>query len=164
MKSGLVFYLLALGLLVFSLTKDRGKTMEALRKAWKSFENILPQFLSIIVLVSLLLAAINPETISGLIGKSSGWFGVFIASVVGSVTLIPGLLAFPTAALLLQGGAGYMQLGAFISTLMMVGVVTLPVEMSVFNRKTALMRNLLAYVFSLFVALVIGAVMSFGAY
>ncbi len=163
MKSGIVFYLLAIGLLAVSYLRDRGKTREALRKAWKSFENILPQFLAIIVFVSLLLSVMNPGTISGLIGKSSGWLGVFLASIVGSVTLIPGLIAFPTAALLLQGGAGYMQLGAFISTLMMVGVVTLPSEISVFNRKAALMRNLLAYVFSILVALVIGAVMSMGA-
>lgn len=163
MKSGIVFYLLAISLLAVSYLRDRGKTREALRKAWKSFENILPQFLAIIVFVSLLLSVMNPGTISGLIGKSSGWLGVFLASIVGSVTLIPGLIAFPTAALLLQGGAGYMQLGAFISTLMMVGVVTLPSEISVFNRKAALMRNLLAYVFSILVALVIGAVMSMGA-
>ncbi|MFA6905496.1 MAG: permease, partial [Sphaerochaeta sp.] len=75
------------------------------------------------------------------------------------VTLIPGFVAFPTAALLVNGGAGYMQIGAFISTLMMVGIVTLPVEMQYFGKKLALYRNALAFVFSFLVAFVIGQVM-----
>jgi hypothetical protein len=82
------------------------------------------------------------------------------AAVVGSVTLIPGFLAFPMAALLLKNGAGSMQIGAFVSTLMMVGVITLPVEIKYLGRKVAFLRNLLAFAFSFLVALVIGWVVS----
>lgn len=77
----------------------------------------------------------NAEVISKIIGADSGWFGVILAAIVGAVTLIPGFVAFPTAAMLLQGGAGYMQIGAFISTLMMVGIVTMPVEIKYFGKK-----------------------------
>ncbi len=41
---------------------------------------------------------------------------------------------------------------------MMVGVVTLPVEIRFLGRKVALFRNLLALAFSFLVALVIGVV------
>ena len=160
MITGIIFYGVAAGLLALSFFKDRQKTLKALRKAWKSFEGILPQFLGIIVCVGMLLAVLDPQTINRILGKSSGFPGVLIASIVGSITLIPGFIAFPTAALLLKGGAGYMQMGAFVSTLMMVGVVTLPAEISFFNRRTALMRNALAYVFSLLVALIIGLAMA----
>jgi hypothetical protein len=51
-------------------------------------------------------------------------------------------------------------MGAFVSSLMMVGVVTLPAEIGYFNRRMALLRNTLAYVFSLLVALIIGLVMA----
>ena len=77
---------------------------------------------------------------------------------MGSVTLIPGFVAFPTAAILLQNGAGYMQLGAFISTLMMVGVMTMPVEIKFFGKKATFLRNILALLFSIIVALIIGKV------
>ena len=160
MITAIVFYGIAIALLVLSLVSDRKKTLVALKKAWKSFANILPQFLGIIVIVGILLAVLDPQMISRILGKSSGFLGVLLASVVGSITLIPGFIAFPTAALLLKGGAGDMQMGAFISTLMMVGVVTLPAEIGFFNRRVALLRNSLAYVFSLLVALVIGLVMS----
>ena len=160
MVTGIVFYSLAILLLVLSFFKDRDKTVLALRKAWKSLEGILPQFLGIIVLIGVLLAVFEPKTIQAIIGSSSGWWGTLLASAIGSITLIPGFIAFPTAAMLLKGGAGYMQIAAFISTLMMVGVVTLPAEISAFNGKVALLRNGLAYLFSLLVAMIVGIVMS----
>ncbi|HKL60112.1 MAG TPA: permease [Sphaerochaeta sp.] len=145
-------------LLLLSFQKDKAKSMKALKKAWKAFENILPQFLVVILMVSLLLSLLDHATILRIIGTESGWIGVLIASLVGSVTLIPGFVAFPTAALLLQGGAGYMQIAAFVSSLMMVGIVTLPVEMRYFGKRLAIMRNVLAFFFSFLVASVIGAV------
>ena len=157
--SAYILYGVTAAALILSLIKSRQKTKKALIKAWKAFENILPQFLGVIILIGFVLAFLDTQTISRLIGKGSGWLGVAAASLIGAVTLIPGLIAFPTAALLLAGGAGYMQIGAFISSLMMVGVVTAPVEIKYFGKKFTLLRNLLAFAFSFLVAFVIGKVM-----
>lgn len=131
----IILYSLAIILLAASYLKDKSKTKKALKKAWKSFENILPELLVIMLLIGVLLAVVDHELISSLLGESSGWFGVILASIIGAITLIPGFVAFPTAALLLKGGAGYMQIAAFVSTLMMVGIVTLPVEVKYFGKK-----------------------------
>jgi len=144
---------LALGV---SFYKSKDKTILALKKAWKSFENILPQFLSILLIIGFVLSILNANQISKLIGQESGWNGVLIASIIGSITLIPGFIAFPLASALLNNGAGYMQIGAFISTLMMVGIVTIPLEIKFFGKKAAVLRNSLAFVFSLFVAFMLG--------
>lgn len=98
--------------LIASFSADRQKTKKTLMKAWKSFENILPQFLSVLVIIGL--------------------------------TLIPGFVAFPLAAALLKNGAGYSQIAAFVSSLVMVGVVTLPMEFEVFGKRAAILRNVLA--------------------
>ncbi|MPM45095.1 hypothetical protein SDC9_91780 [bioreactor metagenome] len=127
MTSTIALYVIPIAALAVSFAKSRQNTKLALKKAWKSFENILPQFLSILVIIGIMLAILTPEQISSMIGSESGWFGVIIASVIGAITLIPGFIAFPLAAALLKSGAGYMQIAAFISTLMMVGVVTMPV-------------------------------------
>ena len=153
-----LYVLMAVGLTA-SLAKSRGKTLMALKKAWKSFENILPQFSVILLIIGMMLAILTPQQISGLIGSESGWLGVMIASIIGSITLVPAFVAFPLAAALLDNGAGYMQIAAFVSTLMMVGIVTLPVEISYFGKRAALVRNIGAYVFSLVVALVMGAIL-----
>ena len=150
----------AAGVLLFlSWRKDRSKTKLSLKKAWKSFENILPQFLTIILMVGMLLAALNPDIIASLIGGESGWLGMLLAAVTGSITLIPGFVAFPLASALLQGGAGFVQIAVFISTLMMVGIVTMPVEIATFGKKATFVRNGLAFGFSFVVAMVIGWVM-----
>jgi uncharacterized membrane protein YraQ (UPF0718 family) len=130
----------------------------ALKKGWKAFDNILPEFLVVMLFVGVMLAVLDPQTISKFIGKNSGWAGVVFAALVGSVTLIPGFIAFPTASLLIQAGAGLMQIGAFISTLMMVGIITMPVEIKYFGKKMTIYRNLMAFLFSFFVAYVIGKV------
>jgi len=154
-----ILYVLAAGLLLLSFLKDRKKTKLALKKAWKSFENILPQFLSILIIIGIMLAVLSPETISKLIGQQSGWIGMVIASVIGSITLIPGFVAFPLASALLKSGAGFMQIAVFISTLMMVGIVTIPVEIKYFGKKATILRNVLAFVFSFVVAIIIGVVL-----
>ncbi|MDD4717243.1 MAG: permease [Eubacteriales bacterium] len=145
--------------LAISFYKDRKKTKMALMKAWKSLENILPQFLSILIVIGIVFAVLSPETITGLLGTSSGIWGILGAALIGSITLIPGFIAFPLAAALLNNGAGYMQIASFVSTLMMVGVVTLPIEIKTFGKRAAILRNISAFVFSLIVALVIGVVL-----
>lgn len=155
----IILYILAGVLLLCSFFKDRQKTKMALKKAWKSFENILPQFLSILVLIGIILAILSPEMISRVLGQQSGWIGMMIASLIGSITLIPGFVAFPLASALLKSGAGYMQIAVFISTLMMVGIVTIPVEVEYFGRKAAILRNVMAFIFSFIVAITIGMVL-----
>ena len=151
-----ILYSVAGGLLLLSFFKDQGKTKSALKKAWKSFEGILPQFLVVLLLVGFLLTIFSTETISKIIGPESGWLGVALAALVGAVTLIPGFIAFATAAALLKSGAGYMQIAAFISSLMMVGFVTLPVEMKYFGKKVSILRNLFSFLFAFVVAAIIG--------
>jgi uncharacterized membrane protein YraQ (UPF0718 family) len=155
----IILYILAFVLLLFSFIKDRKKTNIALKKAWKSFENILPQFLSILVIIGIMLAILSPEMISKIIGKESGWVGAVVAAFIGSITLIPGFVAFPLAAALLKSGAGFMQIAVFVSTLMMVGIVTIPVEVKYFGKKATFLRNGMAFAFSFVVAIVIGLVL-----
>jgi uncharacterized membrane protein YraQ (UPF0718 family) len=126
---------------LFSFLKDKQRTRMAVLKAFKSLENILPAMLVILMVIGVTMAWISPEVISSLIGESSGFLGVMIASILGSITLIPGFIAFPLAANLLKLNAGYTQMAAFISTLMMVG-------------------NLAAFVYAVLIAFVIGGLMT----
>lgn len=153
-----ILYGITILLLIISYRRDKLKTRKALKKAWKAFENILPEFLGVIMLVGILLAIFNADLISQIIGTQSGWLGVLLSGIVGAITLIPGFIAFPTAKLLLDGGAGYMQIGAFISSLMMVGVATAPVEIKYFGKRLTIIRNGLAFLFSFLVAFIIGKV------
>lgn len=159
MSAALGLYTITLFLLGASFAKSRQKTRQALKKAWKSFENILPQFLSILVLIGLILAVLDEATISRLLGAESGVLGMGIAAVIGSVTLIPGFIAFPLAASLLSAGAGYGQIAMLLTTLMMVGVVTLPLETVYFGKRLAFERNLLAFIYAVISSFILGALL-----
>ena len=152
-------YLIAIVFLIISLAKSRPKTKKALFKAWNSFKNILPMLLGVILLVGLTLSILDTKVISKIIGNQSGFYGVMLASLLGSITLIPGFIAFPTAALLLAGGAGYIQIAAFVQTLMMVGIVTLPLEIKYFNKKVAILRNAISFVLSIGLAYLMGFIL-----
>jgi len=154
-----ILYGAAIAWLVISFLKDQAKTKLALKKAWKSFENILPSILAILLLIGFILTLLDAQTISRLLGSGSGVWGMGIAAVVGCITLIPGFVAFPLAASLLAAGAGYAQIAIFISTLMMVGVATLPLEIQYFGKRAALKRNALSLVFAVITSCVVGVVM-----
>lgn len=79
-------YLLTALFLSFSIVKNKNKTRIALKKSWKALENILPQFLSILLIIGITLAVLSPQTINKFIGSHSGWIGMAVASVIGSVT------------------------------------------------------------------------------
>ncbi len=148
-----IMYAAVAALFVLSWARDREKTLQALRKGLKSLEALLPQLIAVLVIISVGLALFDAEAITSYLGPSTGLAGVLAAAVLGSVTLIPGFVAFPLAGQLLSNGAGVLQIATFVSTLMMVGVVTLPVEMSYFGRRTAITRNLAALAFSFAAAL-----------
>ncbi|THB62456.1 MAG: permease [Spirochaetaceae bacterium] len=156
----LILYAAVVVLLVISLVKSRRKTMQACLKAFHALERILPQLLVVLALVSVILAVFDSATISRILGEESGFPGVIVAALAGAVTLIPGFVAFPAASELLRNGAGVLQIAAFVSSLMMVGVVTLPMEIRYFGARAAIGRNVLAFLFSFaaaaFVAWVVG--------
>lgn len=154
-----IIYLIAIVFLIISFAKSRQKTKQALLKAWGSFKNIIPMLLGVIFLIGLMLSLLDTEIISRIIGENSGPVGVLLAGLVGSLTLIPGFIAFPTAALLLESGAGYIQIAAFIQTLMMVGIITIPMEIKYFNRKSAILRNVISFIVSIGVAYLIGFIL-----
>jgi uncharacterized membrane protein YraQ (UPF0718 family) len=154
-----ILYALTAILLAISAFKSRMKTLLALKKAWKMFLSMLPQFLAILFLIGLILAVIKPETIQKVIGAESGVLGMLLSGAVGAVALIPVLIAFPVASQLLQNGAGIMQIAVFISALTTVGIITIPLESKYLGKKTAILRNALFFIFSFLVAFVVGVVL-----
>ena len=158
--SSIILYGLSSLLLIISFIKNKDKTKKALKIAFTSFENIMPQFLSIIIFIGIILSIISPETISKIIGDSSGFLGIILSAVLGSITLMPTFVAFSLGNTLLNNGAGYAQVAALISTLTLVGFLTFSLEAKYIGKKAAFLRNIIAFFFSIIVALLLGRVMA----
>lgn len=123
------------------------------------FINILPQMLNILILVSVILYLIPQSILIRWLGRDSGITGISIAALTGSISLIPAFISYPLAAILLKSGVSYGVLAVFITTLMMVGVVTLPLEAKYYGLKTALLRNGLSFLGALIIGILVGAFM-----
>ncbi len=149
-------YVIAGLALLASFIANRGKTLKALKIAAKRFANILPAFLVMLVLISIVLFLIPDEMISRYLGTSNKSVGVLLAAILGSITLMPGFVAFPLSGILLQKGVAYTVIATFTTTLMMVGVLTYPIEKAYFGAKVTILRNAVGLLIALCVAVVIG--------
>lgn len=144
--------------LIISFIFNCKKTLLALKKAAIMLANLIFPFIKVLIIVSLVLMFFNKEMIIILLGEKAGGWGVALAALLGSVSLIPGFIAFPLAALLLKLGVAYMNVAVFLTSLLMVGIVTLPLEAKYFGWKVSLLRNTLSLVAAVLSGLMIGLV------
>lgn len=151
-----VLWIITLLALLVSFAKDRSKTHQALKIAFKRFTRILPAFITMLILVSIALYLLPDRVIMAYLKGQGKFIGTVIAALIGSITFMPGFIAFPLCGILLKKGVPYMVLAAFSTTLMMVGVLTYPVEKAYLGTKVTVVRNLLSLLIALIVALAIG--------
>ena len=160
MFSNTIIFGLFTGLvLLVSLVLDRNKTVLGIKKGAKMLFNILHPFLNILILISIVLFFAPDYLIVNYLGANSGWLGFAIAAIIGSITLIPGFISYPLAATLLKQGATYAVVAVFMTTLMMVGIVTLPLEIKYFGKRVAILRNLLNFIAAIIIGVLIGWLM-----
>lgn len=155
MKDSVPLLIVAGVVLAASAIADRHKTVAGVRRGVRMFVGILPSLLTVLILVSMMLSVFPGNALARWMGRDSGPTGFVIAALLGSVALIPGFIAYPLSAILVKNGVGYNVIAVFITTLMMVGVLTLPLEARYFGLRTAVVRNSL----SLLGALVVGGLM-----
>jgi uncharacterized membrane protein YraQ (UPF0718 family) len=145
--------------LILSFIFSREKTIAGIIRGFKMFFNVLPFILNILVVVSVVLYAVPEKTIVRWLGGEGGLAGFSLAAVIGAVSLIPGFVAFPLASVLLKSGASYGVVAVFITTLLMTGVITLPLEAKYFGMRTAVVRNALSFIGAIVIGLIIGWLM-----
>ncbi len=145
--------------LIASLIKSKEKSQKAFRVAGKALLKTAPSLLTVLGIVGLTLGILTPETISTMVGAEAGFTATIVAAILGAVTLIPSLVAFPLAGSLLRSGATVMTISAFITTLVMVGIVTAPMEIKTLGKKFTLLRNGLGFLAALIIAGMMGMIL-----
>lgn len=145
--------------LVFSFVKDKDKTKHSLKIAFSMGKGMLSSILAIIFLIGLILTFVPPESIAAYVGKQSTIVSTVICALFGAITLIPAFIAFPLVGTLVQAGVSITPAVAFLTTLTMVGVVTMPLEKQAFGIKFTIWRNVLSFMAAIAIALVMGVIL-----
>lgn len=152
----ILLWIITGGALVISLTKNKRRTLNAMKIARGMMGNMIGEIAAILFLIGLILTFIPPETIKSVLGQSDQFISTIVSAVVGSITLIPAFVAFPLVGSFVDIGAGIVPAVAFLTTLTMVGVVTFPLEKQEFGLKFAVTRNTLSFLFAVMIALAMG--------
>ncbi len=159
MNNRIIFVALTLLIVLVSAVVNAQKTWQGLQKGGNMLLKLLPSFITIIMLVSVFLGIVPQQTLITYLGQESGIFGMAIAAVLGSIALMPGFISYPLGAILLRNGVAYNVIAVFITTLMMVGVLTLPIEIKYFGVKVSLLRNTLSFFGALLIGMIMGVVL-----
>ena len=150
-----IIILTAISTLV-SFLFDKKKTWKGIKKGAKQFVNVLPTLLSVIVLISIVLYFVSDDVLMKYLGADAGLTAYFSAGIIGAVAILPGFIAYPLAGILVKSGVSLSVIAVFITTLKMVGILTIPIEKKYFGLKIALIRNAVSFVG----ALVVGVIMA----
>lgn len=142
--------------LIVSLIANHKKTWVGIKKGVSMFIKLLPALISVLALVSLVLFLLPEETLVKYMGEGSGIKGWIIAALFGSVALIPGFIAYPLCGILVKTGIAYSVIAVFITTLMMTGFLTLPIESKFFGWRISIIRNLVSLAAALLIGLIMG--------
>lgn len=145
-------------LLLASLITSHKKTYMSLKIAYKKLIKILPAFSIVLIFISIVLFFATDTIISKYLGNSNILINMALASFFGSITLMPGFIAFPLSSILLKKGVTYMVISIFTTTLMMVGILTYPIEKEYFGSKVTIVRNLISFVIAIIVAIITGII------
>ena len=145
-------------LVTISFIKSRKKTIDALKKAGKKLIMILPVLIIVLILVSIVLYFIPASIISEYLSNGNKYISLLIASLFGSITVMPGFIAFPLSGVLKENNVPLMVIAGFTATMMMVGILSFPVERKYFGTGVAIARNVISFIISIIFALVIGIV------
>lgn len=157
--STILLILLAIIALTISFLKDRKKTIESMMSAKSRFIETATQVIGILSLIGLFLAIVPESYIKSVLGGSSIGLSTLYGALIGTVTIIPAFIAFPLSSSLVKGGAYLVAVAAFITTLTMVGFATMPIEIEHFGKKFTFTRNMLSFIFAIFISLGMGVLL-----
>lgn len=148
-------YIVTAVLVVVSFLADRARTVRGIRIGVKKFFTILPNYLKLLILIAVVLFFAEGLIVQYL-GQENSLIGLAIALVLGSVTMMPGFIAYPLAGVLVERGVLFMVVAGFVITLQMVGVLTYPVEKEYLGIKGTVIRNTVSFLIAAIISVAIG--------
>jgi len=148
-------YIVTIIALIISFIKSKEKTIKGIKKGAKKFNKILPKYLVLLMIISFVLL-LSEDYIIEYLSRGNILIGTIASVVIGSITMMPGFIAYPLAGVLLERGVAYIILGGFVTSLMLVGVVTFPVEKEYFGTKATIIRNVFGFLIAVGIAIGIG--------
>ena len=125
--------------------------IDSLKKTGRMLLRMLPNILAVILLSGLLMEFVPLESVSRLLGGGL-LVDALLGAGFGSVLIGNPLVSYVLGGELLEQGISLMAVTSMLVSWVTVGSVQLPAEIQSFGARFALVRNGLAFIFSLVIA------------
>jgi len=131
-------------------TENRLKA--SLKKTLRTFINILPIIVGMLLATSLVVTLFPEEVSTGLFGHGDIPDAI-LGAAIGSIAAGHPLASYLLGGELLSGGIGLIAVTAILVTWVTVGIVQLPVEALMLGMRFAVYRNIISFCIAIIIAL-----------
>jgi uncharacterized membrane protein YraQ (UPF0718 family) len=127
-------------LIAAGLAVSRGVFLQGLRAAGLGFVRLVPMLVVAFLLTGFTEALLPAGFVERWLSGAAGARGILVAWVAGALTPAGGLVGMPLAAGLMQAGAGVGVLVTYLTSMAVLPVLRLPMEVGFYGVRLALLR------------------------
>jgi uncharacterized membrane protein YraQ (UPF0718 family) len=150
----LSMFLLTLVLTIVAYMKDSSLPLEGLKAGGNLLWDILPALILAFIAAGMISIALPREFLTRFLGDESGFRGLFIATIAGSLTPGGPFIQFPIVASLLKAGAGVAPLMAYISAWSLFGISRFLIfELPILGWKLSICRIIASLAFPIIIGI-----------
>ena len=120
--STIVLFLIALGLALYCVRQRPHVVKQGVTLSAERFIAVLPRMGLAILAAGFVSKLVPSGPIAHHIGPDSGFYGILLASVIGAFIPSGPSVSFPVVVVLLQAGAGFTQVVAFLTAWSIVAI------------------------------------------
>ena len=156
----IIIGVIALVFLVIGYQKGGGEHILGLKTAGNLLLQITPLLICAFIVAGMVQVLIPHELISKWVGIESGFRGILIGTLIGSLTPGGPFISLPIAAGLLRTGASIGTMVAFMTAWSLLAVHRLPLEIGIMGWQFTLIRLACVFLFPPIAGLIANALFS----
>ncbi len=122
-----------------------------LRKTIKTFINVVPVIVGMLLLTSLVITVFPEQISAGLFGNGD-ILDTLLGASIGSIAVGHPLASYLLGGELLGGGVGLIAVTALVVAWVTVGIVQLPAEALMLGTRFAVYRNVICFIATILIA------------
>jgi uncharacterized membrane protein YraQ (UPF0718 family) len=135
--------------------KSPATALEGLKSGGKLFWDILPAMIFAFIAAGMMLHVLPRDLLTRWLGEDSGFTGLIIAGIAGSITPGGPFIQFPLVAALYKSGAGIAPLMTYISAWSLIAIQRFFVyEVPMLGLKLSVVRILVSAIFPILIGIV----------
>ncbi len=134
------------------LQESSKKFLIVFKESATGFIGMLPMIFGVVGLVGLFQTLISAKLLSSFF-TGNVFYDTLIGTVAGGVAAGQAMVSYIIGGELMKEGISMYAVSAFILSWVTLGVVQLPLEVEVLGFRFTLLRNILAFIFTILVAL-----------